>query len=182
MVVWKWGARLLRPEYQKSITALMFLWKGIGAFIVKNPRYRILFGPVSISNDYSELSRQLMASCLQANNYDKTLADLVRPTSPLADEPTALWDPDHLEGLSHVEGLSLLVQTIEKDKGVPILIKHYLKLQGEFAGFNVDKNFNNALDGLIVVDLKKVDDRMLGKYLGNEGVELFRNQHGYVAA
>ncbi len=176
------GRSFVRPEYQKSITALMFLWKGIGAFIVKHPRYRILFGPVSISNDYSELSRQLMASCLQANNYDKTLADLVRPTSPLADEPTALWDPDHLEGLSHVEGLSLLIQTIEKDKGVPILIKHYLKLQGEFAGFNVDKNFNNALDGLIVVDLKKVDDRMLGKYLGNEGVALFRNRHGYVAA
>ncbi|GAA4648811.1 GNAT family N-acetyltransferase [Kistimonas scapharcae] len=176
------GRSFVRPEYQKSITALMFLWKGIGAFIVKHPQYRILFGPVSISNDYSELSRQLMASCLQANNYDKTLADLVRPTAPLADEPTALWDPDHLEGLSHVEGLSLLIQTIEKDKGVPILIKHYLKLQGEFAGFNVDKNFNNALDGLIVVDLKKVDDRMLGKYLGNEGMVLFRNRHGYVTA
>ena len=73
------GRSFVRPEYQKSLSALMLLWKGIGAYVAANPRYRVLFGPVSISSDYSEVSRMLMAGCLGVNNCDQALADLVSP-------------------------------------------------------------------------------------------------------
>lgn len=43
----------MRIEFQKSYQPLLLLWKGIGAFIVANPRYRFLFGGVSISNEYT---------------------------------------------------------------------------------------------------------------------------------
>ncbi|HEY9050119.1 MAG TPA: hypothetical protein VIQ03_01165 [Gammaproteobacteria bacterium] len=49
-------------DYQKSLNTLLMLWKGIAAFVSRNPQYTTLFGSVSISSEYSELSRSLMAS------------------------------------------------------------------------------------------------------------------------
>ena len=46
------GRSFIRREYQKAFSTLMLLWKGIGQYVVRYPRYRFLFGPVSISDDY----------------------------------------------------------------------------------------------------------------------------------
>ena len=168
------GRSFVRPEYQRSLSALMLLWKGIGAYVAANPRYRVLFGPVSISSDYSEVSRQLMAGCLSVNNSDQVLKELVQPTTPLKSRKGQFWSVDHLQGLRDVDKLSSLVQQIEKDnKGIPVLLKHYLKLSGELAAFNVDPDFNNALDGLIIVDLTRVEERTLNKYMGATGARAF---------
>ena len=168
------GRSFVRPEYQKSLSALMLLWKGIGAYVAANPRYKVLYGPVSISSHYSEVSRQLMAGCLSVNNSDEVLQSLVQPTTPLKSGKGQFWSVDQLQGLGDADKLSTLVQQIEKDnKGIPVLLKQYLKLSGELAAFNVDPDFNNALDGLIIVDLTRVDDRTLGKYMGAAGARSF---------
>lgn len=175
------GRSFVRPEYQKSLNALLMLWKGIGAYVAQNPKYRVLFGPVSISSDYNEVSRQLMAGCLGVNNSDQALAELVSPTTPLK-QKKQFWSSRDLEGLKNIEQLSSLVQQIEKDnKGIPILLKQYLKLSGELAAFNVDPDFNNALDGLIVVDLTRVEERTLYKYMGAQQAQYFLNYHRSVA-
>ncbi|WOG28657.1 lysophospholipid acyltransferase family protein [Endozoicomonas sp. 8E] len=168
------GRSFVVPEYQRSLSALMMLWKGIGAYVAANPWYKVLFGPFSISSDYSEVSRQLMAGCLSVNNSDGVLRDLVQPTTPLKPGKERFWNQSDLMGLTDFETLSSLVQQIEKDKkGIPVLLKQYLKLSGELAAFNVDPGFNNALDGLIIVDLLKVDERVLNKYMGAAGAKAF---------
>ena len=58
------GRSFIRPEYQRSYAPLLLLWKGIGHYLVNNPHYRYLFGPVSISNDYTANSRHLMVDTL----------------------------------------------------------------------------------------------------------------------
>jgi hypothetical protein len=73
-----------------------------------------------------------------------------------------------------IEDLSTLVADVETDrKGVPVLLRQYLKLGGELVAFNVDRKFSNALDGLIVVDLGKTDTRLVERYLGKEGAAAF---------
>jgi hypothetical protein len=52
---------------------------------------------------------------------------------------------------------------------VPVLLKHYLKANGRLITFNVDDSFGGCLDGLIVVDLTKVDPKALAAYLSEEG-------------
>jgi putative hemolysin len=168
------GRSFVRSEYQRSYTPLLLLWQGIGQFLVRNPRYKVLFGPVSISTEYSSASRQLMVKFLSAYRNSPQLAPLVRARSPFRTRPlkaaeelvkTSTWD---------IEELSALVADIEVDhKGVPVLLRHYLKLGGELVAFNVDRNFANALDGLIVVDLRKTDARILERYMGKEGVAKF---------
>ena len=42
------------------------------------------------------------------------------------------------------------------DYTMPILLKRYLKLNGKIIGFNLDPKFNDALDGMLVLDLYDV--------------------------
>ncbi len=76
------GRSFVRPEYQRSYSPLLLLWKGIGSYIAREPRYRTLFGPVSISRDYSDLSRSLIATTLLAHSQAKDLALMVKPKHP----------------------------------------------------------------------------------------------------
>ena len=39
---------------------------------------------------------------------------------------------------------------------LPVLLKKYIKLNAKIIGFNIDPKFNNALDGLILLDLFNV--------------------------
>src|SRR5262249_17967157 len=71
------GRSFVRPEYQKSFPPLFLLWKGIAQYVLKHPRYKTLFGPVSIGNDYHPIARQLIVECLADRRYAHELAHLV---------------------------------------------------------------------------------------------------------
>jgi|GEM_PF-6729422 len=80
-----------------------------------------------------------------------------------------------------VEGsvdLAQLVPRIERDeKGIPVLLREYLKLGGKLIALNVDADFQDALDALIVVDLLEADTRLLERYLGMDGAASFSLFH-----
>jgi len=137
------GRSFVRQEYQKGFAPLLLLWKGIGAFVARNPQYKVLFGPVSISNQYQAVSRELIISFLEKYAYLRDLSGLVRNRNPLRERALkgasrpALPDT----GLD-IEDLSELVSDIEqKQTGVPVLLRQYLKLGGKLLGFNVDPDF-----------------------------------------
>lgn len=172
------GRSFVREEYQKSYAPLLLLWKGIGQFVLRNPRYKVLFGPVSISNEYNPASRQLIVDFLKTYSQSEPLSRLVRARSPFRTRPIrAIQDlNEDLAGTAEwdIEELSALIADIETDsKGVPILLKQYLKLGGKLVAFNVDPQFADALDGLIVVDLTQTDSRVLDRYMGKEGAAAF---------
>ncbi|MFW6347011.1 MAG: lysophospholipid acyltransferase family protein [Cyclonatronaceae bacterium] len=173
------GRSFVAPKYQRSFAPLLMLWKGIGAYVVRHPQYRILFGPVSISNDYETKSRNLLVRFLQASNYLPELAQKVEPKTPFKPENTADFDAaGELGNVMNINDISEMISTIESDsKGVPILLKQYLKLGGKLLGFNVDPEFSNALDGLILVDLTETPKKILTRYMGNEGAEAFLRYH-----
>ena len=82
-------------------------------------------------------------------------------------------------GTDSIEHISALVSEIEFDKkGVPTLLKHYLKLDGELLAFNVDPDFSSCIDGLIMVDLLKTDPKLLKSYMGTEQAAAYRKFHG----
>jgi putative hemolysin len=175
------GRSFVRPEYQRSYSPLLLLWKGIGQFVARHPHYRTLFGPVSISGDYATQSQQLLVQFLRANNYLPQLARLVRPRRPFRAPLGPVWLRHNAPG--DLDQLSELVSAMERDqKGVPVLLRQYLKLGGHILGFNVDEAFNNALDGLIMVDLRQTDPKVLAKYMGREQAAHFRVLHGAAPA
>jgi putative hemolysin len=170
------GRSFVRGEYQRSYAPLLLLWKGIGAYVAKNPKYKVLFGPVSISNEYNPTSRQLIVNFLKTYNHASELTPLVRARSPFKHKPRKMTGASAWNAVASwdIEELSTVIADMETDqKGVPILLRQYLKLGGKLVGFNVDAHFANALDGLIVVDLTQTDPRVLERYMGKTGAAAF---------
>ena len=171
------GRSWIRSEHQKSFTGLMLLWKGIGEFDGRHPRYATLFGPVSISADYRSASQRMIVAFLERNRKMSEWSDWVAPTTPLRAPrwPGARRGPSHLNDL---EDVSTFISEIESDqKGVPILLKQYLRLDGRLLSYNVDPDFANVLDVLIVVDLRRTSQKALQRYMGRDNLERFRAFH-----
>jgi putative hemolysin len=173
------GRSFVRAEHQRNFASLLLLWKGIGRFVVAHPRYRVLFGPVSISNDYGPLSRRFLVSYLEANARDERLSRLVRPRKPYRRLPLrhrAAWGIE-------LEELSEIIADLEPDgKGIPVLLRQYLKLGGKLLAFNVDPKFSRCLDGLIVVDLAATGRAILNRYMGAPDAESFLRYHRALVA
>ena len=166
------GRSFVRLEYQKSYSALLLLWRGIGEFVVRNPRYRRLLGAVSISDDYDERSRRLIVGSLRRHYRLLPWASQVR-----ARRPPRFGALDGIADRDLGE-LERRVSEIEHgERGIPVLLRQYLRLGGKVLGFNVDPSFANALDALVVVDLRGTDPRMLERYLGRAGAVSFLAYH-----
>jgi len=164
------GRSSIRQEYQRKATSLALLWRGIGEYLVRNPHYKVLFGPVSISRDYQRTSRSLMIEFLEKQRGDESLAGLVKAKNP-PKERLDRHERETLEGLvKDVDDIGNLVAEIEEDnKGMPVLLRHYLRLNARLLSFNVDPTFGDCIDGLIVVDLRQADPRMLRRFMGEDG-------------
>lgn len=178
------GRSFIRSEYQKNFSPLMLLWKGIAIYVAEHPQYKILFGPVSVNNDYQSTSRQLLVAFLRMNNFQPELAKLVKARKPLRTNPFHMWQlRRHRAVVNDLEEIESLISDLETDlKGVPILLRQYLRLGGRLLGFNIDPAFGYCLDGLILVDLTETDPAMLLKYMGRERMERFLAYHGKLSA
>ena len=167
------GRAFIVPEYQKRPLALGFIWEGIGQFMARNHHYRYLFGTVSISRDYSNLSRALIVSYLKAHEMEPELSREVKAYNPPRKADLKRSESCILPiGLTDAQGLSQLVADVEEDgKGIPVLLRQYLKLNGKILSFGVDKNFGDVLDCLILVDIFKTPERAIKRYLGKATYE-----------
>jgi len=171
------GRSVIDEKYQKSMAPLLLLWKGIAAYVDKNPQYTHLFGPVSISNDYSDQTRQLLAQTMTLHHYDAEKAGFVTPSNPLPNPPQSC-NASMLTALADLQLLSRVIARIDEGKGVPVLLRQYLGLNGKLVSFNVDPAFNNALDGLIMVDLRNVPLKTLARYMGPHQAQNYLSSHG----
>lgn len=173
------GRSFVCTEYQKSYQPLFLLWRGIARFISLNPQYRHLFGPVSITRAYQTRSRRIMAAFLNENNQATEMARLVRPKHPFRKGPSKHRELQRaMDTLKDIRDLSDLISEIEDDrKGVPVLIRQYLRLGGVVLGFNVDPDFHDALDALVLVDLARTEPRLLARYMGKDETEVFLRTH-----
>ena len=163
------GRSFVIPAYQKSLAPLLALWKGIAAYVSRNPRYHRLFGPVSISHDYTPLSQDIIVKFLRENRWNRELGPLVRPLNPFP------GNPEISPLLDSIDQVSARVAESEADsKGIPVLLKQYLKLNATLLEFNVDPAFSDCLDALILVDLHDAPANVLSRYMGKEAYAKFK--------
>lgn len=152
------GRSFIAADYQRHRLPLYMLWRGLLLHVTAHPDHRYLIGPVSISGAYSNFSRRLIMEFVQKYHWDGDLARYVKPRNRF-----------HV-GLDTADGSALLEASGEDIKrldqviadveasgsAVPVLLKRYLALNAKIIGFNRDPRFNDALDGLVVLDLTKV--------------------------
>lgn len=178
------GRSFVRREYQKQFQPLLLLWKGIGTMIAREPRYRYLLGPVSISSDYTPAARQLMAAFLGQRCGGAEFGTCATARRPWHFRTTPELDARRdIRFLENVDELSELVGEIEpRLKGVPVLVRQYLKLGGRILALNRDPEFGDVLDGLVFVDMLHGEPRQVEKYLGKAGAAALVAAHAKAKA
>jgi putative hemolysin len=169
------GRSFVRPEYQRHPMALLALWKGIGAYVVRHPQYRFLFGPVSISARHSDAARSLMASFLEQHHLDTASSALVKPFHPWLEGRRGARDG---AVPASVDEANRLVASLDAgSNGMPVLLRQYLRLGARLIGLSTDPLFGNVLDALMVVDLARVPPALLARYFGREGAAALRARY-----
>lgn len=172
------GRSFIRPGYQKQYAPLLLLWKAIASYVARRPQCATLFGAVSISNDYHPVSRHLLVKFLEAHRAE-ALARMITPRRAYRPDERLFRRTGIVRNVpGDLDRLSDLIADLECDgKGAPILIKQYLKTGGRLLGFNVDHRFSNALDALIMVDLRTAPTALLDRYMGKARAAEFRAWH-----
>ncbi len=162
------GRAFITAAYQKHPASLDTLWMGIGHFVLKYPQYRYLYGTVSVSSDYTERSRTLIHEYLKCHCLDKELAEDVQAKTPPQNMDLLSEDARLLpQGLADLRLLSSMISDLEPDgRSIPVLLRQYLRLNGTMVSFNIDSEFGDTLDCLVVVDLHNAPDRLITRYCG----------------
>jgi putative hemolysin len=156
------GRSFIVKDYQRKPMSLFLLWKGILFFLMKNPEYRYLIGPVSISNAYSKLTQQVIVDFVVKHHFDQALGKYIKPRKPFTPPKTKVDTAILTEKVSSFQSLDEIVNYLEvTNMKAPILLKKYLLLGGKIISFNIDPDFNNALDGLLFLDFYNIDSKVI---------------------
>ena len=161
------GRSFITREYQRKPQCMPLLWRAIMRFSFTH-KYRQLYGPVSISAEYSAASRDLILAYLRTHKVDTNLSGLARAKNPPRRISLKASELESLiRSVDDIEQVSHLVSELEHDKKpVPVLLKHYLKLNGRMISFNIDPDFGDCLDGLVLVDFTKADTKWMCNMMG----------------
>lgn len=159
------GRSFVQPKYWGK-RSLDYLWFGIGAFLKRNPQYRYLFGPVSISGAMPEAAKDLLVQFYQL--YFGTQQDMARSNRPynLPDHLKQAFDGNDYKA-DFVQLKHLLANM---GVSIPTLYKQYTEICEpggvSFLSFGIDPQFNNCVDGLVLVDISKLKPSKRDRYMG----------------
>ena len=157
------GRSFIVKSYQKKPLPLFLLWKGIHQVLFTNPEYRYLIGPVSISNEYRELSKTLTVEFLKKNYFNKEFAAFFIPRKKFVPEtnPVIKKRVFHKVTGNKISLLDNFIQAFDPAFQTPVLLKKYLSINSEVIGFNVDPMFNDCLDVLIITDTLDIPEETI---------------------
>lgn len=153
------GRAYISTEYQQKPLPLFLLWRGIVHVCLRNPEHKFLMGGVSISDKFSEFSKSLMIEFMRSHYYDSAVAQYIHPKNEfkvkIKDRDKNLFF-DEVE--SDVNKLDKIIDDLEPEMRLPVLIKKYIKQNAKVISFNVDPNFNDAIDGLMYIRISELPE------------------------
>lgn len=160
------GRSFVQPQYWGK-RSLDYLWYGIGAFLKINPQYRYLFGPVSLSNSYPQTAKDLMVQFYHSHfGQQEQLANAKFPCALLPELQDLFPGENYKEEFVQLKHLLANIGVT-----VPTLYKQYSELCEpggvKFLSFNIDPDFNDCIDGLVLTDVTMLKEKKRQRYIGD---------------
>ncbi|MFT6899110.1 MAG: putative hemolysin [Paraglaciecola sp.] len=158
------GRSFVQPRYWGK-RSLDYLWYGIGAFLQRYPNYRYLFGPVSLSDTYPKVAKDLLVQFYRLYfSHPDTLATAKTPYSVGPEHKLYFNGEDYKKDFSELKHL-----LANMGLSVPTLYKQYTQTYEaggvHFVDFNVDADFGDCIDGLVVADLQLLKAKKRARYM-----------------
>jgi len=162
------GRSFIQKKYWNS-ASLDYLWQGIGLVIAQNPDIKYLFGGVSLSNALHVDAKNSIVYFYK--KYFSNDLNLARSNNSLTfsekteSELNILFSSDNLKG-----NLQILKKYLKNyGHSIPPLYKHYTDLCDDdgasFLDFGVDPDFENCIDGLILIEISKIKVAKRNRYI-----------------
>ena len=161
------GRSFVQPRYwgQRSLD---YLWYGIGAYLRGQPQVKYLFGCVSMSHAYPQLAKELIISFYRQQFSSSFFSANAR--QPFIVSDTNKQFAETAFSADYSTSFKILNSELKKlGVKVPILYKQYVELCIDngchFIDFNLDPDFNNCVDGLIMVEIDKITPKKKNRYI-----------------
>ncbi len=162
------GRSFVQPRYWGT-RALDYLWQGLGAYLRHHPEIRYLFGPVSISANYTAAARDMLVYFYGA--YFGHPQRLVTSNNPCQlSEQTLEEFRDIFKGDDFNRDLKELKNRLSmQNMSIPTLYKQYSDLCEDggvkFLNFGIDQDFSGCTDGFLLVDISKIKESKRKRYI-----------------
>ena len=147
------GRSFVSVDYQKDLLPLLLLLKGLMETIMRNPDMNYFIGPVSISSWYPKFYQSLMVYYVTTKHTNEEMTKLFHPKTPFVPNfnkcDIKVLMEKNMESVDKFD--RYLMKLSNGDYRMPTLFKKYLKINSKFLCFNVDPDFNDTLDGLLLL-------------------------------
>ncbi len=161
------GRSFVQPRYWGQ-HSLEYLWYGIGAYLREQPEIKYLFGPVSISNAYPQQAKELIIGFYQ-QQFGSALPEAKAKQPFVISEQCQQFASQEFNS-DYSTSFKILNSELKKlGVKVPTLYKQYVELCVDkgchFVDFNIDPDFNNCIDSLIMVEIDKIAPKKRQRYI-----------------
>ena len=154
------GRSFVSVEYQKEALPLMLLIRGLMYCVLRYDQCKYLMGPVSITSWYPLFFRSMIIYYIRNKHSASHLSKYVKAKHPFTCDFGRV-DADALlaNKMDSIEKFDrFMFRLSDNEFRMPTLVKKYLKLGSTILNFNVDKNFNYCVDGLILLKLTDIPE------------------------
>ena len=149
------GRTFIQQKYQREVLGLKLLLTGVSASTVSFPDARYFLGPVSISNSIPDFYKSLIVWYIEKHFTDPEVSKLAAPVHKFKSDFLAVNPEQLCSKVESLDDLDRLILAISDGKyRIPVLVKKYFSYNAKLICFNVDPDFQDSLDGLILLKLK----------------------------
>ncbi|CAI8154303.1 MAG: Uncharacterised protein [Pseudidiomarina mangrovi] len=157
------GRSFVQPRYWGR-RSLEYLWQGIGALLRRQPNYRYLFGPVTLSGALPQQAKDAMVQFFSQHFVDAEQLAAGRTPYVAEQQPLAPPSADYSYDFASLKQYLASMQV-----AIPTLYKQYADLCEpggvRFLAFNIDTDFADAIDGLVMVDIAQLKASKRMRYI-----------------
>lgn len=152
------GRAFVAPAYQQKAFPLFMLWQGITWVVQKHPEIKYLIGQTSLPNTFHDYSKLLITGFLWKHFSNPDKAKYFKAYHPLKLKHNALIE-DWIAN-SHpddIKRMDKIIECIEPNGAkTPMLFKRYVDQKAYCVGINIDPDFQNSIDILMMTNVADI--------------------------
>lgn len=151
------GRAFITESHQQKAFPLFLLWQGIYKYIDQHHELKYIIGQTSLPNSYQTYSKKIIVDFLIKNHSNKQMLKYFSAYHQLDRFENSVIDP-FINATNHndFKRIDDLVQNIEPNgEKIPMLFKRYVEQNAKCIGINIDPEFQNSIDILMLTEIQE---------------------------